>query len=159
MEMRSDAYRAISLAQFFSFEGRVRRMTFWINTLVCGLISFILSFAFTETRFSMYSLETEYIVTNKPIYYVATLVIIVRSLSVAARRWQDQEKPGGLAVTLLYPVLISLFPNFILNTGLGVFIAVVGSIVLLVAVGFMGFVPGDDGENMFGPPPVEGQIL
>lgn len=147
------------LAQFFSFSGRVRRVTFWLNMLVCGVVSFILDQLFVDVKFSVFTMEERYDISNKPVYYLASLMIIVRVLSIAARRWQDQDKSGWLAVTLFFPVLSSLFPNFIFYTGLGTFVAIVGSIVLLVAVGFMGFVPGDEGPNSYGSPPEEGVLV
>jgi uncharacterized membrane protein YhaH (DUF805 family) len=140
------------LARFFSFSGRVSRATFWINTLVCGVMSFILDLLFVDVRFSVLTMEERYDISNKPVFYIASLLISVRILSIAARRWQDQDKSGWLAVTLFFPVLSSLFPNFIFYTGLGAFVAIVGSIVLLVAIGFMGFVPGDEGNNQYGAP-------
>lgn len=153
MEIESHAYPAAGLLQFFSFEGRVRRVTFWVNSLVCGVVSFILSYSFVHVSFSFYTMEEQYYISNKPIYYIATILIILRMLSISVRRWQDMNKDGLFAISLFYPVLAALFPNFIFYTGLGNLLMIVGSIVLLVAAGFQGFVPGDHDANSYGPPP------
>lgn len=160
MEMQSDTFRAMPIVQFFTFEGRVPRAIFWINTLVCGLVSFAVSLMFMEVRTSIYPvIEQSYHISNKPIYYIATVVIVLRVLSVSVRRWQDIGKDGIYASAYFYPVLAALFPNFIFYTGMGTVLAIVGSIVLLVAVGFQGFVPGDQGANQYGPEPEEVVIL
>lgn len=67
---------------------------------------------------------------------VISLVITLVSLSLSVRRWHDHNKSG-------WWVLINLIPIF-------------GWIYSLIMLGFM---PGNQGNNNYGPPPQEGAIL
>ena len=67
---------------------------------------------------------------------LALIVISLRELSISVRRWHDLNKSG-------WWVFISLIP-------------IVGGLYALV---MQGFVPGDQGDNSFGPAPEEGALL
>lgn len=60
----------------------------------------------------------------------------VVSLSLSVRRWHDLNKSG-------WWLLVNLIP-------------IIGWIYSLIMLGFM---PGDQGSNNYGPPPKEGAIL
>ncbi len=64
------------------------------------------------------------------------LVLWVIGISISVRRWHDLNKSGWWVLVNLIPIL--------------------GWIYTLVMLGFM---PGDQGHNSYGPPPKEGAIL
>jgi uncharacterized membrane protein YhaH (DUF805 family) len=154
MEATSDAYRETGLWQFFSFEGRVRRMTYWINALICGVIAVMAYVMFVDISVSPYTLETSVEISSKPIYFLVIAIIGLRQLSVSVRRWHDLDKSGWWAITGFAPMLNLLNPG-----GSGVLVAVIGGIASLYALGMCGFVPGDSGANTYGLEPEEGQWL
>ncbi len=147
------------LGQLFSFSGRVRRMTFWINIVIFGVISFIVDQIFVDVELNMFTLEESYHISNRLVYYLISIVIIIRMLSITVRRWHDQDKGEIWLALAFFPVLTSLFPNLVFYSSVGLFLILAGSIASLVALGVLGFVPGDGGENVYGPPPPEGQWI
>lgn len=153
MEAMSDAYRTTSVWQFFSFEGRVRRITFWVNCVLYVLIDVSLNLMMVDTYVNPFTLEVSTHISYKPIYYALSLVVAVRWLSVIVRRWHDLDKTGWLAVLSLVPVLGTFLPN----VGAQMVFSLVLGLTMLVVLGFLGFVPGDEGSNQYGPPPEEGQ--
>lgn len=147
------------MESFFSFNGRVRRMTFWINGLLMLVLSAAVSLTFVKTTMN-YPFDESYVITNKPVYYVLAAIILLRNASVFVRRFHDQDKGAEWAVAALaYPVLSAFMPNLTYYTTFGTILTIVGSLAILISLGFLGFVPGDEGENSFGPPPPEGQML
>ena len=142
------------MGEFFSFSGRVRRCTFWMNALVCGVITAILFSLFVRVSVSSYDFSSSIVVTNKPIYYVASLLVGVRALSVSVRRWHDLDKSGWWALTGLVGYARLLFPGVTIGQ---VIVLLLMAIIALYALGMQGFVPGDDGPNEYGDAPEEGQ--
>ena len=65
--------------------------------------------------------------------YVAMLAVLVPSIAVAIKRFHDRDMSGWF-------VLLGLIPF-------------VGGLILLVMVGFL---PGTDGDNQYGPNPLPG---
>ncbi len=141
------------IGQFFSFEGRVPRAVFWVNGLIFAAINVIMSLVFVETYVSPFTLETHTDISYRPLYFALSLVVGVRWLSVVARRWHDLNKSGWLAIIVLGPVFGMFFPGVAAQV---IFSLVIG-LTMFVALGFLGFVPGEDGDNDYGPPPDEGQ--
>lgn len=146
------------LKSAFSFDGRVRRITFWVNLLVLLPISFFLNQRYVHKYTSFYDLQDHSYITNKPIYLIAMAVIGLRVLSISVRRWHDLDKSGWLAALNLFVVannaeLIDLPDSLYWIT---LFLSAGISLVIL---GFQGFVPGDEGSNQYGPAPQEGQIF
>lgn len=153
MDTTSAAYRDNAFLQFFSFEGRVRRMTFWINVLVCGAIALIMNLMFVDVYVSSFTLETHVVISNKPLYFLVVLIVAWRSLSISVRRWHDLDMNGAWALLSLAPILGLLFPG-----GLGgLFVQIVLAIATLHAFGMQGYVPGDEHANSYGEIPEEDQ--
>ena len=153
MDISGDAYRTNDLAQLFSFEGRVRRMTFWINALVCGAVSLVMYLICVDVYISPSTLETQVVISNKPFYFFVVLLVAWRSLSVSVRRWHDLDMNGAWAFLSLAPILGMLFPG---GTG-GLLIQLVLAIATLHAIGMQGYVPGDEDANSYGEAPEEDQ--
>lgn len=70
------------------------------------------------------------------VFGILALVVWVIGISLSVRRFHDLNQSGWL-------VLINIIP-------------LVGWLITLIMLGFM---PGDQGENKYGPPPREGSIL
>ena len=153
MDITSDAYRSNTLVQFFSFEGRVRRMTFWINALMCGAVSVVMYLICVDVYMSPFTLETHVVISNKPFYFLVILIVAWRSLSVSVRRWHDLDMNGAWAFLSLAPILGMVFPG---GMG-GLFIQLILGLATLHALGMQGYVPGDEDANSYGEIPEEDQ--
>lgn len=138
------------LKNAFTFEGRVSRTTFWVNTLVCGLLSIFLSYRYVNMYVSYYDFEEHTYITNKPVYFIGVAIIGLRVLSVSVRRWHDLDKSGWFSLATLFIVLNSVeiidLPDSWYWLGL-----MISAVLALVILGFQGFVPGNPGPNQYGP--------
>lgn len=142
------------MENFFSFDGRVRRVTFWVNLIAMSILNFVITAMFVETWIDWNTGEIETSINSPVLYYILILIIAVRNLSIAVRRFQDMEKGKEWALLLAPALLSGFFPG-----ALGGFMLVIVSIAGLIYLGYAGFVPGDEGENEFGPAPPEGQYI
>lgn len=70
------------------------------------------------------------------IFWAVALVVWLIGLSLSVRRWHDLDKSGWWVLVMAIPVLGWLYSLWML-----------------------GFQPGDQGHNNYGPPPREGAIL
>lgn len=134
--------------EFFSFDGRVSRKTFWINTAAVLLANIILIRLFVH-QYLGYDWQVHTSISHKPIYFPAALVIGLRLLSITARRWHDLGWTGWLAGFNVFAMLPgiglfdlsgNLYQFWLLSTAIGGF----------VAVGFLGFDRGDPAPNEYG---------
>jgi uncharacterized membrane protein YhaH (DUF805 family) len=112
--------------KLLKFDGRIRRMGWWIAGIGVSIVSGVFNRIFDEDSNILVLL----------IVLVISIAIWLVSLSLSVRRWHDHNKSG-------WWVLINLIP-------------ILGWIYSLVMLGFM---PGDQGHNNYGPPPEEGAIL
>ncbi len=112
--------------QLLKFDGRIRRMGWWIAGIAMGFVS-----SFVE---SILEADNSFIVTL--VFFVVAVIVWLIGLSLSVRRWHDLNKSGWWILVNAIPVL--------------------GWIYTLVMLGFM---PGDQGSNNYGPPPKEGSIL
>lgn len=142
---------------YFTFDGRVRRSTFWANLVAIGVISFFLSLWCVNRYTSWYDFEEHTFITHKPIYYGWLVIAGWRVASISARRWQDLDRSGMLAVVNV-AIFISMMEVIDVPDGLAAALLLLTSLGGLAVVGFQGFMPGDQGANQFGPAPAEGQI-
>lgn len=142
----------------FSIDGRIRRMTFWISSIVFWIASFIHGLLFTDIRFS-FTRGEYYHISNPVLFWGLGLIISAWYASKIIRRFQDINKEKEWALFASLPILSMLFPNFFFYTNIGIIMLFGGVIAFLVALGFLGFHPGDSGDNDYGPPPKEGQAI
>lgn len=112
--------------QLLSFDGRIRRMGWWIAGIAMSIIGGVVN----EIRDS----DVSIIVTL--VFGILALIIWLIGLSLSVRRFHDLNKSG-------WWLLINIIPF-------------IGWLITFVMLGFM---PGDQGSNNFGPPPKEGAIL
>lgn len=116
------------LRQYADFDGRARRMEYWMFTLINFLISMVL---YLPALYLMMDSENPAFLS---IYMIYSLALLVPSIAVMVRRLHDVGKSG-------WYVLISFIP-------------IVGAIWLLILL----FTDSDSGSNEYGPNPktVEG---
>lgn len=146
------------MAQYFGFEGRVRPMTFWVNAILLAIINVIVSFLFVDVYLSWGTGGYQVHISNPPMYYLITFALLWRFTSIAVRRFQDQEKEKEWAALLVPGFLLALFPAW-QYTAIGPFVVLVAAVCGFIAVGFLGFHPGDQGVNTFGEAPEDGQLF
>ena len=120
-------YRMV-LQKYAQFDGRSRRMEYWMYNLVnlliiCG----IYALAFVTVLMDQKGLAVLFFVASGA-YALATLI---PSLAVSVRRLHDTNKSGWLILICFVPL--------------------VGGIVLLVLMA----IEGDAGPNQYGPNPKE----
>lgn len=111
-----------ALKKYAVFDGRARRKEFWFFELFVVLISIVL--AFVDRAIGTFNMETGVGTLGA----LATLALIIPTLSVGARRLHDTNRSGWWQ--LLY-------------------ITVIGTIVLLVFF----LLDSHPGTNRFGPNP------
>ncbi len=133
----------MSIFQFlFGFQGRIRRLHFWIFYLVLGAV-----FGGLFWQFGHWHVEHGadgvmlpphplpgtwgiYMVSHNPLFGLVGLAAIWMKLAVDIKRWHDRDKSG-------WWVLITLVP-------------VIGGLWQLIECGFL---DGTQGPNRYGPSP------
>ena len=111
------------LKQYSDFDGRARRMEYWMFTLINFLISIAL---YAPALYFMIDSENPMLFS---LYAIYSLGVFIPNLAVSVRRLHDVGKSG-------WYLLISLIP-------------LVGGIWLLVLL----FTDSDEGTNEYGPNP------
>ena len=124
----------LPLKRYADFQGRSRRMEYWMFTLGIAIVEIVL--------FALFAMLGGFRTSDGGpsamfwpmmiIFGIFGLAIIVPALAVQVRRFHDQDKSGWF-------VLLGLIPY-------------VGSLIVLV---FM-CLPGTPGPNRFGPDPLGG---
>lgn len=87
------------MAEFFTFEGRVRRITLWVN----GVVSFAILMVLVVIASGIDSTAGNLLVL---IVYV---VLAIRGLSVSVRRWHDLNKSGVWVLVNAVPFVGGLY--------------------------------------------------
>ncbi len=121
---------------FLSFEGRTRRLHFWIGLIILWVVQTVIWSFSIGGAFSAAALRGDangFATAFTGVGLVGALLLFVLiwpSLAVQVKRWHDRDKSGWM-------VLINLIP-------------LVGFIWTLVECGFL---DGTQGPNRFGPSP------
>jgi uncharacterized membrane protein YhaH (DUF805 family) len=124
----------LPLRRYAEFDGRSRRMEFWMFNLFVYIIAIGVMVVFGLT-YAMGLSETEMMTIMTPVfilYGLFCLAILVPGLAVTVRRLHDIDRSG-------WAILFGLIP-------------LVGGIILLVFY----CTPGTAGPNRFGPDPIQG---
>lgn len=93
-----------SLSQFFSFDGRIRRITIWINGVVNVVIYLILLAISASSNSTGVAL----------VAFLGFIVLSIRVLSLSVRRWHDLDKSGWMVLISLVPI-VGLYAVFMLG--------------------------------------------
>lgn len=127
---------------FFSFKGRISRLNYWLYNILLfvlfiaiGIVASVVIPGTVAPQEGMGTAKQAVHAAPNPIGLILMLALIVvevwASLAIQVKRWHDLDKSGWWALTSLIP-----YVNFV------VFI-------------ILGFVKGTEGENRFGPDPLE----
>ena len=111
------------LKQYADFNGRARRMEYWMYVLFNVMVAFILLIIDNIIGIAFDNIE------YGPLYLLYCLAIVIPSLAVAVRRLHDSGRSG-------WWILISFIP-------------LIGGIWLLVLL----LMDSDPGDNEYGPNP------
>ncbi len=136
----------------FSLDGRIGRAQFWLGTAILLGISL----AATYGILAIIGLSEAAIAFSAAVAFA----LAYPSYAVCAKRFQDRDKPGPLALLGLVPSyganLLYRFGIFdldhpsLLAQGLDVIIVVIGLWFLVE----LGFLKGSQGPNRYGPDPL-----
>lgn len=142
------------LRQYFSFQGRLTRVTFWVTFIVATVILFLA--ATLSVPIAKLAAPLAYLL------YVAVVPVLVAWVAAMVRRLHDRNRTGWWA-----PVFL-LGPGFLYYFGLGAlsvgsikqqsaaFLSVVALLLLGWSVIELGLLRGTVGPNRFGPDPLSG---
>jgi uncharacterized membrane protein YhaH (DUF805 family) len=136
------------LKRYADFQGRSRRMEYWMFALFQVLMVFVLLALFAVLVGFSADMTSE--IEQAPVgliifvllVMVYALAMIIPSLAVGVRRWHDQNQSGWLV--LLFVVLG--------------FIPIIGGFASIVQLVFM-CLPGTKGPNKYGEDPLNTQNL
>lgn len=117
------------LKKYAVFEGRARRKEYWYFVLINIVIG--LALAILDQGLGTYNEETDTGMFNA----IYSLLVLIPSIAVAVRRLHDTDRSGWWLLLIFIPIL--------------------GVIILLV---FM-CLSGHEGDNRFGPDPIEETVL
>ncbi|ELV8554652.1 DUF805 domain-containing protein [Vibrio fluvialis] len=133
----------------FSFQGRIRRQTYWIWN-VCYYLAIV----------SVIVLLNRWLPGLAPyVLPLFMLLILVPDLAVTAKRWHDRDKSSwwlllnvplviGRMTVPIGEASMTTTPN-VLDTGISLAALLCGSWILIEC----GFLAGSDGDNRFGKAP------
>ncbi len=121
--------RTAKMSSFFGFSGRIGRGTYWLSQLIVVLIvSLVIAAAFVLAKDNRTS-GNDNTGSFLSILIIGILLNIAINVSVIVKRYHDRGKSGFWFWIVLLPF-----------GGIWQFIE-------------LGFVPGDEGDNHYGPPP------
>jgi uncharacterized membrane protein YhaH (DUF805 family) len=155
----------------FSFRGRIRRLHFWLTTLVFGFAAGILTSTFQSIA-QTYGMgetnpDTHQFEPTGPLsiaIFAVTLANLWVNLALSVKRLHDRDRTGWWIAAMSLSIIVAVGLGFLtlmqpegqrepLNTI--VIIAVIAAGVLLVwLVIEIGFFRGTRGPNRFGPDPL-----
>ena len=138
---------------FTSFDGRINRAKYWAGIVILAIISIVLGFIIGAVFGS--SILGAILVT------LVTLALFYPGYAVAAKRFQDRDKPGVTALYGLVPVLIASLLQAFGLTGTPNNPNALGWICNLITMGVglwflieLGILKGTPGPNRFGGDPL-----
>lgn len=141
---------------FLSFDGRINRAKWWAGIVILIVINIVLGVIIA----GIFGLST----FGTILFTLIVLALFYPSYAVAAKRFQDRDKPGQTALYGLVPLLIaSLLQNFGLAgtpeepNALGWICSIVTLGVLIWFLVELGILKGTTGSNRYGPDPLVAQ--
>ena len=154
------------VALFTSLHGRIARKSFWIGAVALILLFFVISLAVNLMILRRDPFATAFEPTLGDMrrhgfsYLAAVLIILYPSLAVLAKRLQDLDWPGWIAVLFFVPSLafilaaiLGLAGTAMQPTHIGRWTGILEHTVQIVTILALGIVPGTKGPNRYGPDP------
>jgi uncharacterized membrane protein YhaH (DUF805 family) len=134
---------------FMSFDGRINRAKFWV-----GAIGFLIVWMVIEAIFG-------FTVFGRILKFLAVVGLFYPAYALAAKRFQDRDRPGATALYGLVPALMALLFGIFGFTGDLAEPNALGWICRLVIWGVglwfvieLGILKGTPGPNRFGGDPL-----
>jgi uncharacterized membrane protein YhaH (DUF805 family) len=115
---------------FLSFNGRLRRMHFWVGLIILWVIEVIIMAVLIGPAMAAAASGGGGPGPLALVGYLLVLVLVWPALALQVKRWHDRDKSG-------WWVLISFVP-------------LIGALWILIECGFL---DGTPGPNRFGPSP------
>ena len=138
---------------FTSFEGRINRAKYWAGTIILAIVSIVAGFIIG----AIFGSST----LGAILVALVTIALFYPGYAVAAKRFQDRDKPGVTALYGLIPVLIASLLQAFGLTGTPNQPNALGWICTLVTMGVglwflieLGILKGTPGPNRFGGDPL-----
>jgi len=138
---------------FTSFDGRINRAKYWIGSIALAVISIVFGILIA----SLFGMTT----LGAILIALVTLALFYPAYGIAAKRFQDRDKPGKTALYGLVPVLLVNFLQLFGMTGTPEQPNTLGwiSSLVMLAVGLwflveLGILKGTTGPNRYGPDPL-----
>ena len=138
---------------FTSFDGRINRAKYWAGVVILAIISIVLGFIIG----AIFGPST----LGAILVTLVTLALFYPGYAVAAKRFQDRDKPGQTALYGLVPVLIASLLQAFGLTGAPNNPNALGWICTLISMGVglwflieLGILKGTPGPNRFGGDPL-----
>ena|SRR5215469_8995567 len=140
----------------FGFDGRIRRLPWWLATIAIEIVVAVLNQLFGIPVESAPAAMMPRIVA-----LVITLVSLYPLMALAVKRLHDRDHPGTMALPMLAAFLVipvgDLFGYFDETTQMTPIKLVVVIITGAIGLGYLielGFRRGDPGPNQYGPDPL-----
>ncbi|MGI8724725.1 MAG: DUF805 domain-containing protein [Methyloceanibacter sp.] len=138
---------------FTSFDGRINRAKYWIGSIALAVISIVFGILIA----SLFGMTT----LGAILITLVTLALFYPAYAIAAKRFQDRDKPGKTALYGLVPVLLVNFLQLFGMTGTPEQPNTLGwiSSLVMLAVGLwflveLGILKGTTVPNRYGPDPL-----
>jgi uncharacterized membrane protein YhaH (DUF805 family) len=138
---------------FTSFDGRINRAKYWAGTIILAIVSIVAGFIIG----AIFGAST----LGAILVALVTIALFYPGYAVAAKRFQDRDKPSVTALYGLVPVLIASLLQAFGLTGTPNQPNALGWICTLVTIGVglwflieLGILKGTPGPNRFGGDPL-----
>lgn len=156
------------LKRFADFQGRSRRMEYWMFALFIFLVYMVFGVIFFAIGGSALLLSASGgaspdatmgnvavpLIGMAAILVIFLLVILIPSIAVGVRRLHDVNRSGWwlivpTVISLVSSVIPFISPDLFILSGILSVVSLIGSLVLIV----FAFLEGTKGPNRFGPDP------
>ena len=138
---------------FTSFEGRINRAKWWAGIAILFVLNLVLGFIL----FALFGLSTFAILLS----IIISLALLYPTYAVCAKRFQDRDKPGVMALYGLVPLLVASLLQSLGLTGTPPELNAIGWICALITWGVfiwfiidLGILKGTPGPNRYGGDPL-----
>ena len=138
---------------FTSFDGRINRAKWWAGMVILAVVNVVLGFIL----YALFGLSF----FARLLSIIIALALFYPTYAVCAKRFQDRDKPGIMALYGLVPLLIASLLQSFGWTGAPAELNALGWICALITWGVglwflieLGILKGTPGPNRFGGDPL-----
>jgi uncharacterized membrane protein YhaH (DUF805 family) len=141
---------------FTSFDGRINRAKWWAGVVILAVINIVISLIV----FQLFGLSF----FGRLLSFLVALALFYPTYAVCAKRFQDREKDGKMALYGLAALLVVSLLQALGLTGTPDEPNAIAWICSVVSIGVslwflieLGILKGTTGSNRYGPDPLAGQ--